>query len=379
MPLPQLQSLDSVDFLPTKKVRLCIAGMAGAGTFGHIWDVPGVSDVLVGCHMPYAKEDIDNFLGFSPDGYANEGTAMDFAMDAFYRAYQYEGAPAIGIGVCAVTASTTAHKGDHRIFVATFQEYKATLTYVKLVKGVGAERRHLDGQICNALLISSIKDATNTFITGLDLPEGCIEEFRNGRAEVLSEERLRRRPYFSSTGKRLLEFPKDEYRRRGALLPGSFNPPHFGHFGLADGYIDQVGGPVAFTLEAEPPHKNPLKPWDILKRAKMLQGRNVYITWGAPYYVDKAKHLPGIEILLGADSLETLFDAKRWGITIEEQAKIFTETCTGLTIADRRLDGVMKTLMDFPCPPNLRCHRLQCDFDISSTDIREGKRYKTAS
>jgi nicotinamide mononucleotide (NMN) deamidase PncC len=120
MSLPQLPPLDSVNFLPTKKIRLCIAGMAGAGTFGHIWDVPGVSDVLVGCHMPYAKEEIDNFLGFAPDGYANEGAAMDFAMDAFYRAYQYGGAAAIGIGVCAVTASHTAHKGDHRIFVATF-------------------------------------------------------------------------------------------------------------------------------------------------------------------------------------------------------------------------------------------------------------------
>ena len=379
MPLPQLQPLDSVDFLPTKKLRLCIAGMAGAGVFGHIWDVPGVSDVLVGCHMPYAKEDIDSFLGFSPDGYANEGTAMDFAMDAFYRAYQYEGAPAVGIGVCAVTASTTAHKGDHRIFVATFQEHKATLTYVKLVKGVGAERRHLDGQICNAILISAIKDVARTFITGLDFPEGCIEEFNNGRAEGLAEERIRRRPYFSSTGKRLLEFPKGEYRQRGVMLPGSFNPPHFGHFGLADEYIECIGGPVAFTLEAKPPHKEPLKAWDILKRAKMLQGRNVYVTWGSPYYVDKAKHLPGVGILLGADSFDTLFDAKRWGITIEEQANIFSETHTSLTVADRRLDGVMKKLEDFTYPSHLKCYRLRCDFNISSTDIREGKRSRTAA
>jgi hypothetical protein len=329
--------------------------------------------------MPYSKEDIDNFLGFSPDGYANEGTAMDFAMNAFYRAYQYEGAPAIGIGVCAVTASTTAHKGDHRIFVATFQEHKATLTYVKLVKGVGAERRHLDGQICNTLLISAVKNATSSLTTGIDLPEGCIEDFRNGRAETLAEERIRRRPYFSSTGKRFLEFPRDEYRKRGAMLPGSFNPPHFGHFGLADGYIEHVGGPVAFTLEAEPPHKNQLRSWDILKRAKMLHGRNVYVTWGAPYYVDKARHLPGIGVLLGADSFETLFDSKRWGFTIEEQAKIFEKTHTGLIIADRRLEGVMRTLMDFNCPPNLKCSRLQCDFDVCSTDIREGKRSRTAA
>lgn len=379
MLLPQLQPLDSVDFLPTKKVRLCISGMAGAGTFGHIWDVPGVSDVLVGCHMPYAKEDIDSFLGFSPDGYANEGTAMDFAMDAFYRAYQYEGAPAIGIGVCAVTASTTAHKGDHRIFVATFQEHKATLTYVKLVKGVGAERRHLDGQICNAILISALKDVTNSSITGLDLPEGCIEEFRNGRAEGLAEERLRRRPYFSSTGKRLLEFPKEEYRQRGAIFPGSFNPPHFGHFGMADSYINHVGGPVAFTIEASPPHKESIKTWEILQRAKMLQGHNVYITRGYPYFVDKARHLPGLPIIIGADAFETLFDEKRWGITIEEQARLLSGTGSTLMVVERNIEGRVKRLSDFPYPVNMPCRGLQGSFDVCSTDIREGRRSRTAA
>ena len=374
--MPQIR-LPSLDALPGKKIRLCIAGIAGAGTFGHIWDVPGISDVLVGCHMPYAKEEIDDFLGFTPDGYCNEGTAMDFAMEAFYKAYQYEGARAIGVGLSAVVASTTAHRGDHRIFVATFQEHRATLAYARLVKGVGAERRHLDGQICDAMLVGAIKDAVGNISTGVDLPDGCIEDFRMGRAEGLADERIRRRPYFSSTGKRLLEFPRDEYKQRGAIYPGTYNPPHYGHFGVEGNYINYYGGPVAFTIEGSPPHKDPIQTFQLLQRAKLLKGHNVMFTWGAPLYADKSKLFPGINLLLGAEVFQTVIDPK-WGISQEDLARTLLDNGSTLIVADRKVDGVTKKLNDFTYSTRLPVRHLKCDFDICSTDIREGKRSPTA-
>lgn len=374
--LPQLQSLDSVDFLLTKKIRLCIAGMAGAGTFGHLWDVPGISDVLVGCYMPYAKENIDDFLGFTPDGYCNEGTAMDFAMEAFYRAYQYGGAPAVGVGLSAVVASKEAHRGYHRIFVATFQEHKATLTYVKLVKGVGAERRHLDGQICNALLIGALKDVASGYSTGVNLPEGCIEDFRNGRAEGLAEERLHLRPYFSSTGKRLMELPIDDYKQRGAVYPDTYDPPHFGHFGVAKNYIDCYGGPIAFTIEGKPPHKDPIHTFKLLQRVKLLKGHNVMLTWGAPLYADKSKLFPGINLILGADVFQTVINPK-WGLSQESLAEVLLHNGSTLIVADRKVNGVTHKLRDFTYSVSIPVRSLECNFDISSTDVRERKRSPT--
>jgi hypothetical protein len=376
-----LEPLDSLSFLPSHDVRLCIAGMGGVGVYPHIWNIPGISNVLTGCYMPYAKEEIDDFLGFTPDGYCHEGTAMDFAMEAFYRAYQYKKNPAIGIGLVAVTTSTEAHRGDHRVFVATFQEHKATMTYVRLVKdsGEALARRILDGQICDRLLVSAIKTAVGGKDLGVNLPDGCIEQFISGRAEELADQRLRLRPFFSSTGKRLKNFPLKEYRRRGAILPGSFNPPHFGHFGMADNYYADNGGPVTFSIEGTPPHKDPIKSWQLLQRAKLLQGRNVLFTWGTPYYIDKVVNFPGVDILMGADNFEMLFDCKRWGITIEDQAKVLNDNGSTLVVVDRRVNGEVKRLEDFKYPDNLPCRGIRGNFDITSTEIREGRREPTAA
>jgi hypothetical protein len=152
------------------------------------------------------------------------------------------------------------------------------------------------------------------------------------------------------------------------VYPGSFTVPHFGHFGVSKAFVKQYHQPVVFAIEVSPPHKESLTSCDMLKRAKLLKGHHVIFTWGAPYYLDKARLFPNTKIILGADAFVQLLDAK-WGFSTEDLQRVFQETGTKLIVPDRLVNQVFTTLDDLNPPPGFPCERLPVRFDISSTDL----------
>src|SRR5690349_12615010 len=100
-----------------QRVFLACTG-AGAGLQQRLWAPPGASEWLVGGLFPYATDETDLFLGFRPDSYCSERTALELAMSAFMRAAAPAIGSPVGIGITASVASLRAHKGDHRIFAA---------------------------------------------------------------------------------------------------------------------------------------------------------------------------------------------------------------------------------------------------------------------
>lgn len=95
-----------------------------------------------------------------------------------------------------------------------------------------------------------------------------------------------------------------------ALLPGSFNPLHPGHLGLAAAASARLGVPVAFELSAANVDKPELSAEEIERRVRQFAGlAPVWITRAATFET-KAELFPGAAFVLGHDTAVRLIDAK---------------------------------------------------------------------
>jgi len=361
---------DALKVVLDKNVRLGILGAsAGSGLMANLSTIPGLTKMFHEAHFPHSKEATSEYLGFVPDNFVCMDTAIEQAMRAYYRAYQPDGRQTIGVGATAAVATNEVHRGAHRVWVGVVTDDLVSVYYARFVKGVGEEVRSRDLLACDMLIGEAILQAVGEKVT-VKLPNNV--EFDDYSPDCGTQARilLGKRPYFKFDGQRLVwgDLVKEVEDFGSGVYPGSFRLPHFGHFGVADEFTKKYHQPVVFAIEVNPPHKEALTAQDMLKRAKMLKGRNVIFTWGAPYYLDKAKLFPNTKIILGADAFVSLMDLK-WGISVEELQRVFHETGTKLVVPDRMVKGVFTTLDDLNPPEGFPCERLPVRFDVSSTEL----------
>jgi hypothetical protein len=138
-----------------------------------------------------------------------------------------------------------------------------------------------------------------------------------------------------------------------------------------------VRGPIAFNIEATPPHKDRLTAAEILKRAKMLKGYDLLVTSGAPLYLDKARLFPGVAMIVGSDTLQRLLDP-HWGLEVDALIEGFRQTKTEFFVVDRVIDGRLVSLADI-VNPGLICHSIHGRWDVSSSDIRRESAHDESS
>ncbi|MBM3994329.1 MAG: hypothetical protein FJ303_09290 [Planctomycetes bacterium] len=87
-----------------------------------------------------------------------------------------------------------------------------------------------------------------------------------------------------------------------ALLPGSFNPVHRGHWELAKVAAEILRTPVAFELSVVNVDKPALCVADVRRRLAPFKGQaSVWLTHAARF-VDKADQFPGATFIVGADT-----------------------------------------------------------------------------
>ncbi len=351
-----------------------IATGAGAGLQQALWSVPGSSAYLSGASFPYAQEETEELLGFKPEHFCDEAAAVDLASAAYMKAYRWGGNKPVGLGVTASVASEKEHRGDHRFFICVITDERIWTKKVVLTKGIGARARANDGAMCDDAALMMLLDVTNTAVWPTE-----VSEYKD--ASELARARFFARPFFTADGKRhtQIESVKDY-----ALMPGSFNPPHQGHLGLADDFRRTHGRNVVFEIGTNPPHKAPPTVQQLLQRAKMLKGHDVLFTTDIPMYLQKAKTFPGMPLVLGADTLQRILDPK-WGV---DPAKMFDELhdlgtklyVAGRTINDKFMDkyDVLQEAKDIFHPHQYATvtHdviHLEGRWDVSSTELRNKK------
>lgn len=338
-----------------------VASGAGAGIQKRLWDVPGISAVLVEGNFPYSMDATDTFLGFKPERYCSARTAVEMAMQCYYRAFIPGGPKTIGLGVSASVSSVKAHRGEHRVYAAWFSDHGCRVHERVLEKANDPSTlaRLQDGHVTDAIGIRALLEAV-----GEPFPDA--PEVHAYDATDIAYDAFWAHPVFTRGGQRV-SLPDAKV---DAIFPGAFNPPHHGHFGMAKGFFDVAHLEATFHITAVTPHKALLTVADMLQRAKMLEGHQRMFTRNDPLYVDKAERFPTRPIILGGDALERMLDPK-WGPTPAELSNAFARTGTHLYVPETRLMGgrELKT-SDLTLPPGLVVKLIPGRWDISSSELR---------
>jgi hypothetical protein len=343
-----------------RRIYLVATG-AGAGLQKLLWDVPGISRVLVGAEFPYAADATDRFLGFVPGRYCSGETAIALAIEAYYRAFQPRGAPAVGLGLTASVASTAEHRGDHRVFVASVTDGDCRLYSARLSKDHGTDARARDGEISDTLGLAALLSAA-----GHAEEPRALSGVLDFQSECCAKAALRvvlEHPLFTASGKR---GPAPGNGNGLTLFPGAFDPPHDAHLWMAREHS------ATFHVTIDPPHKPQLGIAEVIQRAKLLEDFDRIFTAGDPLYIDKARRFPGARILLGADALVRLLDPA-WGHELEPMVREFRSLGIRFLVADRVVNGELLTLDSVEAPRDI-CQRIlrpSQHLSLSSTKLRE--------
>jgi hypothetical protein len=364
---------------------------AGAGIQKKIWETPGCSSFLVGCGFPYASSLTIEHIGYAPDRFVSRDVAIELAIAAYIQAYQL-GKKTIGVGLTCSVASTVEHRGEHRIIAATFSDSGCFTFSARITKGVGVDRRKLDGEIADqigvALIIKDALELSNDemiklmvfpgeeiFLNGQVLNYNCGNDTENAMRLILEK------PFHSSRGERFSNLVIDN--SKVIRLPGSYNPLHFGHIEGSEA-IRQTAAKkfgecrdILFETVADPPHKAAPTAAELVDKIAMMHGRNFCLTSGDPLFIDKARRNPGAWFGLGVDTLINMLNPK-WGIDPIELLAELQKLGIKMFVLGRCVEGEFTILEDVVASkkrllkPYLDTLLISVpgQWDVSSTEIR---------
>lgn len=348
-----------------------VATGGGAGLQQFLWEIPGSSAYLSGGSFPYDQAEQEEFLGFMPKQFCSEEAAIDLASAAYMKAYKFGGKKPVGLAITASVASEKEHRGEHRVFACVMTDTEVRTCRYSLEKGAGSSRRLLDGATCDDVGLFVLLDT-------LGLTEGKFVGPTYNNATAKARERFFERPFFTANGKRYDKLPEGSVY---AMMPGSFNPPHEGHFGLARSFRHTHSKNVLFEIGTNPPHKDPPTVQELLQRAKMLKGYDVLFTKDIPKFIEKARAYPGMPLIMGADTLLRILDPK-WGTQPQDLIRELRKLRTKLFVAERLVDGkpvdcddIVDDLDDILSDEEMDMaywviQDLEGRWDISSTELR---------
>ncbi len=374
-----------------------VLAVAGAGSQAVAWllGVAGASRTLLEVVVPYGRLSMIDLVGFEPEQFASEATALDMARAAYHRAERLrEGDfPAVGLACTATIATDRPKRGEHRAFIATWDQTGWTSYSVLLTKG-HRDRAGEEGLISN-LVVRALAHISQVG-SGIDIQRGLgltatdTLEVRSGA----HDNPLRRliagdidtvtvdRDGNMSPGQ-----PPSASLDRGlnpglnsGLLPGSFNPWHRGHEGMAEAAQKILGAQMVYELSVTNVDKPPLSEEEVSQRLSQFKDKARVVLTRAETYRKKARLFPGYAFVIGWDTAMRLVAPRYYGddeaVMLAALAEIWCAGCSFL-VAGREDDGIFRTLDDVPIPQGFSpmfkaIPESSFRMDISSTSLRSG-------
>jgi len=370
------QLIRALHNVPHRMVLAFAGGGASAAT--DLLAVPGGSRTILEVIVPYGEQALIDFLGQRPEQYCSEAVTQMLAQRAFERACWLTSAGQtgdqvmnVGLGCTASLVSTRPKRGEHRLFVHWRNE-TASQEY-SLVLQKGARDRDAEEALVAAVVLNT-------------LAEGCGLTERIELA-LLPGEQMESKSSSKPATTRLVH-PDGQIQpasswdatRPTAILPGSFNPLHEGHWKLAAAATQLSNLPISFELSVDNVDKPRLEDAEIRRRASQFAWRApLWLTYSAATFLQKARLFPGAVFVVGADTAERIIAPRYYadGDTgvLTALAEIERLGCRFLVGGRNANAGNFLTLDDLCIPEGFRglfsgIAREQFEANISSTSLR---------
>ncbi len=355
--------------------------VAGAGNYALAWllGVGGASRTVLETRIPYGYLAMTDFLGgYAPEQTVSGDTARRMARSAWQRGVflRETDAPIVGLGCTATIATDRTKRGDHRVFIATWDDTGVTTDAVTLEKGL--RERAGEEDVVSRLVIAALARAC-----GL---EPDLDLRLTPQESLLTETSDHGDPI-----RRLLDGEADwvtvdpdghmevEGERPRALLPGSFNPMHRGHAELAAAAEHTLGSPITYELSVVNVDKPPLRAEEILSRVKQFRGIGPVVLTRAETFQKKAELFPGCGFAIGWDTAIRLIEPRYYGDSepamLTALADMWASGCRFAVGGRSDADNVFHTLGDVGIPEGfwplfLNIPESAFRADISSTELR---------
>ena len=359
-----------------RMVSLAVAG-AGTQAVGWILGVAGASRTVLDIQIPYASSAVVDCIGFEPEQFVSAETSRALARAAYFRAVDLRSGvtPVAGVACTATIATDRLKRGEHRCHVAVHHAMGWSVHSLTLAKG--QRDRSGEDAVVSRLILNAIAE-----VAGIDgrVDPGLLEGervLRDGAEfddplEALSEGHVGH-VVVGSDGSLTADM-----RFSGGVLPGSFNPLHRGHTGLAGAASAMLEGPVAYEISITNVDKPPLKLEEVRRRVRQLAGISNIVVTRVPVFYEKARILPGCTFVIGVDTMQRVVDPKYYGASRGKMLSAIHEMrelgCSFLVAG--RVDGdEFRTLGDVAVPAEVQgmfreIPESEFREDLSSTDLR---------
>ena len=358
---------------------MAVVAVAGGGAHALTWllAVPGASGTILEARVPYSLGALVDFLGYQPQQVASLQTAVDMARTSHERARRLTsvGVPLVGVGCTAAIATDRPKRGTHRCFVAAWAEEAVTTYHVTFVKGL--RDRQGEDELVSKLVLRALAEVSGVaYELKLDLDDReRIEVGRGVGWDPLGRllEGQIKTVTIREGGGTIADEPIE-----GGVLPGSFDPLHGGHRGLAEAAARVLGSPVTFELSASNVDKPSLEADELRRRIAQFRGEHAVVITQAANFHEKADLFPGCIFVIGWDTAIRLVEPRYYGGEVSQM----TAALRGIkrlgcqfVVAGRVDGGVFRTLDDAPVPAEFESMfeslpESAFRYDVSSTEMR---------
>jgi hypothetical protein len=347
----------------------------GSGAAAQLLRVPGGSRTILEIIVPYSEQALADFLGRDVTRHCSAESSRAMAFRARDRARWL--APehrVLGLGCTASLVTDRPKQGDHRVHVSWCAGSRLATHSLVLTKGARdrpAEESVVDLVILNALAEGLSVGAKLSFplLPGEEL---CVEHESVPGPEA----------FFEGTRSTCWIMPDGQSAEKAtpaAILPGSFNPVHEGHWGLAATAERLIGSQVAFELSVTNVDKPELNEQEVRRRLAGLLNHGPVVLTRAATFLDKARIFPGVVFVVGADTAWRIVEPRYYGNDPQAVVRALGEIrelgCRFLVAGRPDASGKYIRAEDVPWPAEFRdmIATIPPDtfhVDISSTQLR---------
>lgn len=380
---------------------------AVGGLAESLWREPGASSTVLGNRFSYPRTDLEMVIGHKPESYCDQQVAEQMAAHAYWHGMEvalregHHHPDVVGVGMTASVVTGRERRGQERVFICVYTpERVENCRYVfekstsSLTDGERKVLRVQQGRACDLMTLNALLRFLNLPIVGLF--EAQIDQTELSPMQHLHTflPPLTNFP-FGLVAWNGYDLPKvrdkfgDHYstpRLEGleedvVLLPGSFNPLHHGHIGLAGMIERMTGRKVVYEMTNYHPNKGVISYEELERRMNQFRSfAPVVVSDHAPLYIDKARKYPGVPMVMGADAAFELLNPVHYHNSLMEMYDVlgeFRDVGTVLYVVGRYVERekTYMTLQDLPIPDRFRDIFRDVSFreDISSSAIRSSK------